>query len=393
MSADGSDDSAKLERFAFFLPDMRGGGAERIALNIIRNFVGRGYEVDLVLVKAGGELLELLPPEVKVFDLKAARFAAALVPFARYLRQRAPHAVQVRMWPLTVIALLGRMLARSPARIVTSDHAFLSRQFGYSSRTLHMLKWTTRWLYPRADVRILVSSGAADDLARLSGLERDSLTVVYNPVPPIPRPAASAEIEALWGESGARIITVGTLKPEKNHKLLISSFALLRQRRPARLMILGEGSLRPQLEAHAAREGVAEDVLLPGFARDPSPHMAAADLFVLSSDYEGFGNVLVEAMHLGLKIVTTDAPSGPAEIVANGRYGKLVPCDDEVALSEAMTAALDEAHNPEAQQARAEELSGPSIFDHYLELMLGAPAEAASRRPAIDPAGSAVPET
>jgi glycosyltransferase involved in cell wall biosynthesis len=356
---------------AFFLPDMRGGGAERIALNIIRAFVERGLEVDLVLVKAEGELLPLLPPAVRVIDLRSRRLAAAVLPFARYLRRRRPFAVQARMWPLTVVAVLGRLLARSSARLIVSDHTVLSHQYGDDPRRMRALKWTTRLFYPLADARLLVSEGAADDLARLSGLARDTLTVVYNPVPPIPAPRVVAGVEAMWGEGGSRIISIGALKAEKNHLLLISGFARLRRRRAARLVILGEGELRPALEAHARAEGVEDDVLLPGFVSEPWPYLGSADLFVLSSDFEGFGNVLVEAMRLGLRVVTTDAPTGPAEIVAGGRFGRLVRRGDPKALADAMDAALDEVPQPERQRARADELSGEEPLRRYFDLMTG----------------------
>jgi glycosyltransferase involved in cell wall biosynthesis len=362
------------KRIAFLLPNLRGGGAERVAVNLARSFLDRGFAVDMVLACAEGELLPLLPSEVTVVDLKAKRFRSALLPLARYLRQRRPDALQARMWPLTVIAILARRLARVSTRLVVSDHIALSRQYGHAATTFAVLKATTRWLYPSADVRLLVSEGAADDLAALSGLPRDSLEVVYNLIPPLPAPspAAQGEADALWASDGAvRIISVGTLKHQKNHALLIRAFALLRREQRARLMIVGEGECRGELIALAAAEGVADDVLLPGFRREPWPLVATADLFVLSSDYEGFGNVLIEAMRLGVRVVTTNCPSGPAEIIDHGRYGQLVPPQDAAALAEGMKRALAADHDPELLRRRADTISGSTVVDRYLELLLG----------------------
>jgi glycosyltransferase involved in cell wall biosynthesis len=228
--------------------------------------------------------------------------------------------------------------------------------------------------YPLADARIVVAKEAADDLARISGVDRRSLEVVYNPVGEPPADVGTTrEIEALWGEAERRIITVGSLKAQKNQQLLIRSFTRAFKGRSVKLMILGQGELRPSLEALAAELGVSDQVLLPGFATDPWSYYASADLFALSSDYEGYPLVLIEALRSGLTIVSTDCESGPREILDGGRYGRLVPVGDEEALSDAMKEALDRPQDSATLRARAETLSGQSTSDRYLELMLGEP--------------------
>ena len=362
-------------RLAFFLPDMRPGGAERVALRLIEDFVKAGYEVDLVLLQKIGELLPLLPPQVQIFDLAAGRVRAGLWPLVRYLRRRQPAAMQISMWPLTILGILAHRLARSKARIVTSDHSTLSKHFPPSKALVYRsLAWSVRLFYPLADARIIVSNDAADDLARISGIARSSIEVVYNPVgePPTdfgPRP----EIEAAWGDAERRILTVGTIKAEKNQRLLIQAFKSAFGGEPVRLMILGQGDLRPELEAFAAELGIAEQVSFPGFTPHPWPYYASADLFVLSSDYEGYPLVLIEAMRSGLPVVSTDCESGPREILDGGRYGALVPVGDAPALAEAMKDALACPKNAEVLRARAEQLSGQSTSDRYLQLMLGEP--------------------
>jgi glycosyltransferase involved in cell wall biosynthesis len=358
------------ERIAFLLPDLRGGGAERVALTLVRDFLGRGHPVDLVLVRAEGELLPLVPSAAEIVDLKARRLLAAILPLARYLRRRRPVGLQARMWPLTVIAILARLVARSKTRIVTSDHVALTEQYGHLRTTFASLKATVRAFYPLADARVVVSSGAADDLARISGIPRDRFTVIHNPVPP----AVSTKdpgIEALWGGAELRIVTAGTLKPQKNQALLIDAFARVRGRRNARLMLVGDGELRGELERQVEAEGLAGEVIFTGFVRNPSDYVATANLFVLSSDYEGFGNVLVEAMRLGVPVVSTDCRSGPSEILGEGRFGRLVPCGDAAALAEAIEASLDSPTPPELLHAQADAISGQRSIDRYLELLLG----------------------
>jgi glycosyltransferase involved in cell wall biosynthesis len=350
---------------------MAGGGAERVTLTLLNYFSSQGHEVDLVLCQAQGELLDLVPPQIQIVELKARKMRQALWPLVRYLRKRRPDAMQVSMWPLTVIAVAARVLARTRTRLMVVDHAALSRQYRRGMKR-QSLRWTIRLLYPLANVRALVSSAAADDLARLSGIRRESIDVVHNPLQLGQISGTSEAVEALWGDADERILSVGTLKEQKNHALLLDAFALLIRKRPsARLMIVGEGPLRLELESRAASLGIPDHVLMPGFALDPAPYYSSAHLFVLSSDYEGLPVVLVEALNAGLRVVSTDCLSGPREILDNGRYGALVPCSDPEALSQAMDGALAAPVHPETLRKRAIELSGPGPVSRYLELMLG----------------------
>jgi glycosyltransferase involved in cell wall biosynthesis len=358
-------------KLAFLLPNMSGGGAERVALRLMEDFVGAGHEVDLLLMAAQGELLQALPPSIRVIDLKAPRIRNVVRPLYDYLRRERPDAIQILMWPLTVAGVIAHRLARSDARLVVADHTILSRHYGYfGALRRRLMAASIRLFYPLADARVAVSSGAADDLVRLASLDRAAIEVVYNPVAHRPEGAAGGT-SAIWGESETRILTVGNLKPEKNHALLIRAFARAFRGKSACLAILGEGAMRSELEAVAAAEGVSDRLLAPGFVGDPWPYYATASLFALSSDYEGFGNVIVEAMRCGLPIVSTDCESGPREILDDGRYGRLVPVGDEAAFAGALNDALAAPPDPAAQMARAELLSGQNTSDRYLALMLG----------------------
>jgi len=364
-------DKTKAQRLAFVLSNLRGGGAERVAVTLINDFVARGHHIDLLLLDARGELLPLLPEAVRIIDLKAKRIRNAVSGIASYLRREKPDGIQVSMWSLTIAGILAHRLSGSQARLVVSDHAAMSKQhehWGWLRRVF--LKWSIRLLYPLADARIVVAHGAANDLAVLSGLPRQLFEVVYNPVyPPGFTSQPACDVDALWGGTGPRIINVGQMKPQKNQMLLLDAFARLTDQRNARLMILGEGELRGELEAHAAKLGIAGRVTMPGFKVDPTAFYSSADLFVLSSDYEGYPVVLIEAMRSGLSIVSTDCVSGPTEILENGKFGRLVPCGDADRLATAMTEELAVPRDSERLKARAEELSGAHTADRYLELM------------------------
>jgi glycosyltransferase involved in cell wall biosynthesis len=359
------------KKLALLLPNLGGGGAERVALRLAAEFVARGHQVDLVVLQAEGELVQQLPAGVRLVDLAAARIRNGLWPLVRYLRQARPDALQALMWPVTVLAIIAHRLARSRARLVTADHTTLSRHFGDLGRLKRLLmNGSIRLFYPMADARVIVSEGAADDLSKLTGLARESIQVIYNPVS-APPPVVPAQADALWTPGSARILTVGNLKEEKNHGLLIRAFARLARERPAQLTILGEGPCRPALTRLAAEEGVVDRVHLPGFRADPSPFYQSAHLFALSSNYEGYPLVLLEAMQCGLQIVSTDCESGPREILDNGRYGALVPCYDVGALASALEEALLSPREPAILRERASQLAGSKIFDAYLHLMVG----------------------
>ena len=205
----------------------------------------------------------------------------------------------------------------------------------------------------------------------MAALERDSIEVIPNPLSiPTDPVARNEEIDSLWGDASVRVLSVGALKPEKNHKLLLEAFADFARERDARLIIVGEGPLRPVLEKLADQMGIAERVCLPGFRADPWPFYASAHLFVLTSQSEGFGNVLVEAMAAGLPIVSTDC-AGPREILDGGKWGALVPVGDRGALTHAMAQSIDVPIDRDSLRARARQYSPDMISNSYLAALLG----------------------
>jgi|TARA_R100000049_G_C1957666_1_gene119973 glycosyltransferase involved in cell wall biosynthesis len=352
------------------LPDLRPGGAERLHVNLAEEWTRSGVSTEFVLRNAVGELLDHLPPSAKVVNLKAARVRNVLSPLIKYLKESKPDAIIAAMWPLTVFAPLAARLAGYKGRVIISEHSPLSIAYGRHGR-LHRLvmRASQRMCYPLADVRVAVSSGIGDDLATLSGLPRKQFTVIHNPAALGKADVNAACPEQLSGRPGPIILTVGTLKPVKRHDLLIEAFARLPASLGAALCILGDGQMREELEQQIDRLGLQGRVLLPGFAVDPGPWYAHSDLFVLSSDYEGFGNVIVEAMEYGLPVVSTDCPVGPTEILEQGLYGRLVPPADIDALTSGMLASLREEPDRDALKRRAKDFSLDAIARLYLDVM------------------------
>ena len=356
------------QRLALFLPDLGGGGAERVGLALLQGFLERGHPVDVVLARRKGALLPMVPAGVEIVDLGTAKLRQVVPPLARYLRERRPHALHAMMWPLPLLAMVARAIARVDTRIIGSEHTTLSAMpHGLRHRVVRAL---TRRAYLRADGLVAVSAGVADDLSAFLAIPRDRITVIHNP---LSLPASLPHPAMRWPAGTKRILAVGALKVEKNYPLLLRALARVRERVPASLLILGEGPLRGTIERQIADLGLSDAVVLAGFDTDPWPYYAAADLFALSSDCEGLPTVLIEALHAGLPIVSTDCPSGPREILVGGTYGALTPCGDERALADAMVRRLkdDRIMSDGRLKARARDLSGVGPLQDHLALMTG----------------------
>ena len=272
------------------------------------------------------------------------------------------------------------------------EHVTLSKSEIRKS-PLHFLalRISMRMLAPFADARVTVSEGVADDLARSTGLPREAFSTIYNPIVQGVPPRRDALLGG--GSLGIPLIlNVGTLKAQKDQATLLRAFAILASEMDVKLLILGEGELRSELEALAAKLGIADRVSMPGFTSDPSQAYNSASLFVLSSAWEGFGNVVVEALEHGVPVVSTDCPSGPREILEDGRWGTLVPIRDPQALANAMRDALSQAHDHEALKRRAGDFSVAKAADAYLDLLLpswrqtGLPST--HEKVAMEPAGN-----
>ena len=357
-------------RIAVLLPALRPGGAERMSVHMARKWLAQGISVDFVLQQARGELLHQLPGTARVIDLSADRARNVMLPLCQYLRRQRPDALRAAMWPLTVIAPLAAKVAGFHGRVVISEHAPQSLSYAGKGRSHgFLMRLSMRCLYPWADARIGVSSGVVEDMASLSGMRSESFVRIHNPA------AVGRVLERSKGGlpipngGGPLVLSVGTLTAVKRHDLLIEAFALL-DHPSARLCILGDGVERERLEALVCALGLQSKVFLVGYQSDPTPWYANADLFVLSSAHEGFGNVIVEALEQGTPVVSTDCPSGPREILEDGKYGALVPVSDAGALAVAMQASLSAQHDRAALMRRANDFSVDKAADAYLKLLI-----------------------
>jgi glycosyltransferase involved in cell wall biosynthesis len=362
------------ERVAFFLPSLLGGGAERVVLGLAGDFAQQEISVDLVLAAAEGPYLADVHPRVRLIDLKAGRVLASLLPLIRYLRAERPAAMLSTLDHANVVALWAKRLARVPTRLWVREASTHSQTYRHpavlrANAVSFLMGYSYRW----AEGVIAPSHDAAADLARYVSLREGALHVICNPVI---RPAltqqACAPVEHPWFAPGALplVLSVGRLSEAKDFATLIRAFAQVRRQTHARLVILGEGELRVQLESLVQSLGLARDVLLPGFVANPYAYMARASVYVLSSRWEGLPNALIEALALGTPVVATDCESGPREILDNGRYGRLVPVGDTEALAAAVTEVLTRREKAAPDAAFMQRFSADACVARYRELLL-----------------------
>lgn len=362
----------KPHPIAVYIPSLRGGGAERVMLTLANGFAQRGHTVDLVLVQAEGPYLSEVSSSVRVVDLGAGRVMRSLPRLVRYLQNETPVALVSALNYANIVAVAAHRLAASHARLIVTEHSTLS--VALKNTTKHRARWLPRlmrWMYPLADAVVAVSNGVRDDLAAEIGLPRERIHTVYNPVVSTRLLARSREPAShpWFGPNQPPVVLgVGRLTVEKDFATLIRAFARVRRERDARLMILGEGELRDDLETLVRSLGLERDVALPGFVDNPYAYMRQASVFVLSSRWEGLPTVLIEAMACGTPVVATDCPSGPSEILEEGRWGRLTPVGDVEALAEAIMETLDAPEHPDVAR-RAQDFSAERAVDEYLRLL------------------------
>jgi glycosyltransferase involved in cell wall biosynthesis len=387
---------------AIFLRSLAGGGgAERVVVTLANALAERGCRVDLVLGRDEGSFLDAVAADVHVVGLGGGSWPATLrfaladpararrlytwtpprvlscVPaLARYLRRARPDAMLTGLNYTNLTALWARQRAAVPTRMVLVEHNTLSMRAAHGPPRLRDLPGKVRRFYPEAAALVAVSDGVAEDLARVLRIPRPRIRTIYNPVVSDELAALAEEpLDHPWFAPGQPpvVLAVGKLRPQKDLPTLLEAFAQLRRRRPARLLVLGEGPLRSRLEARVRALGLEGDVALPGFQRNPFAFMRRSAAFALSSRWEGLPTALIEAMACGCPVVATDCPSGPAEILDKGALGPLVPVGDAPALARALEALLDAPTPPERLRGRAALFSVERSVGQYLEV-LGAAA-------------------
>jgi len=342
-----------LKTITFLLASLRGGGAERVILTIAKGLSDKGYKVDIVLVKAEGEYLEQVHQNIHLVDLKSNRAIFCIPKLIKYFRQENPAVVFSSLPHVSLATLIAHTLAISKSHVFLIEHNTLSLSVKNSNTAKgKMLPLFMKLFYPISSGIIAVSEGVASDLVSILKISRERIQVIYNPV--VTNSILELSMEPskhpwLGNNQPPVVLGVGRLTYAKNFQLLIRSFAKVRDTLAARLIILGDGPDRPELEHLVETLNLSENVSMPGFVENPYAYYRNASVFVLSSRWEGLPTVLIEALACGTHVISTDCPSGPREILEHGRWGTLVQCPNESKLAHAISDVLVTSMPPVGQ--------------------------------------------
>lgn len=365
-------DVKPTKRLAVLISFSGDGGVERMVTNLCAEFA-KHVQVDLLAIKAGGGHVSRIPSSVNVIHLKARHAWTSVPEIERYLREQRPDALLVAKDRAGRAAIKARRRAGLALplwiRLGTNLSAALERKDALS-RWLRV--FPMRRLYPLASGVVAVSEGVKEDTQRVTGLPAERIVVIRNPVitPRLAEQAADPVPHPWLADKAVPVIIgMGRLTKQKDFPTLVRAFAALQSELPSRLIILGEGRDRAALEVLARELDVQDNVHLAGFQSNPYAWLARADLFVLSSAWEGSPNALTEALALGLPSVSTDCPSGPREILDGGRYGPLIPVGDAAAMTQAMRETLRNPLPADRLRAAVDEYRAETSARRYLELL------------------------
>lgn len=332
----------------FVLKDLTGGGAERMVMRLAAGVAESGVDTELVVFSQSGEFIAELPSHLKMVNLQRKSARQAILPLAAYLRKHQPTAIFTTLRHTAIAVALSHQLTNRSARLIIRESNHLG-QLTVPSKTLRsqLFSAAVRWAYRQADTLTAVSNALREELRAFVGpIRKKGPKVVtrYNPVigkdfiesslhsPPQSVRRSSSEMPL--------IVTAGRLVPQKDHQTLLKAIRLVANDQPVRVVVFGEGPLRGALQEQCAELGLDNHVSFPGFSLDWLTTLAAADMFVLSSRWEGLPGVLIQALALQIPVVSTDCPTGPAEILENGKWGILTPVGEAEALAQGIRDTL-----------------------------------------------------
>ena len=332
-----------------------------------------GYQVDLLVVDDTGELRASVPSELNKISCGKNRVILAFVEILKYLRQVKPMVILTALPHLSIVTICAKTVGRIDTAVIVTEHNTLSQSVRFSTGLkTRCLPWLMRFFYRFASSVVAVSDGVGADLQKMVGLKTDQLVVIPNPVITHKLIQQSYEQPAhSWFEAPNQqiILGVGRLTIAKDLENLIRSQAIVRRKVPAKLVILGKGPQLSSIKSLIVKLGLNDEVSLCGFLDNPYSLMRNCSVFVLSSRWEGLPTVLIEALACGAKVVSTDCPSGPYEILNGGELGTLVPCSNPEALASAILGALTDSTRASAHYS-LDRYSARSVGREYCKLVL-----------------------
>lgn len=360
----------RLNRYTFLLPNLNGGGAERVVIQIANSFSNLGFPVDLVLLQKKGVLLSEVSSPVNIVDLDCSNMYLGLPKMVFYLKKVKPDVLFATLEFTSLISLLAQKISRVKTRVVIRVAVAVSQHKRSRFKKIIERKMIS-FMYPWAHKIIAVSRDTKRDLIEFTHLSAEKIKTIYNPVVSqemLEKANLTPSHEYYQIGQPPIILGVGRLTRQKDFATLIRAFDIVHKQIPARLLILGEGDDRAELEALIHSLNLEGEVDLPGYEINPYTYMKNSAVFVLSSRWEGLPNALIQSLACGCPVVSTNCPTGPMEILDGGKYGHLVPVGDAGALAQAILQSLRGDHRKPPDEW-LEQFRVEPVIQQYLEIM------------------------
>ena len=364
-------------KIVFFLWGFGRGGAEIVVFNLSNYLSDRGHDVHILTINSKDQLSQRLNTKVRFTTFNKTRIMGSLIPVIRFMRTENIDCFVANIWPLTIIAVMASFFCPGFRRkLFLIEHANLGEE-SKQEQSSKLFKLSQRlsifFLHNQAYKVIAVSNGVREDLIS-KGLKREKTKVIYNPAYPnlAEDKVHCEEGKKKWfNQDCLKISAVGHLKKSKDYPNLINAIDILKNEKKinCQLIIAGEGPEINNIEDLIHQKKLTNEITLVGYISNPLSLIEESDLFVLSSSYEGFGMVIVEALSLGKTLVSTNCPSGPSEIIGDNEFGYLCRVDNPSDLAAKIEYAKENNIDPEKLINRSKEFSLDKIGPLYEELL------------------------
>lgn len=364
------------KKIAVFTQDFMGGGAERMMINLANGMADKGHTVDLIVVRNHGPYKNLIDSNINIVTLGGKKVLFSIWGLTRYLKKEKPEILYSTLKHVNIAAILANKLSGNKTKTVIREACHLLTT-GNKQILQKIAYCLVPIFYKKADAIVAVSEGVAESIVEYCNIPFDRIHILPNPSVTNELIEKSKKLpkHPFFNNKNTKVILgVGRLTYQKNFDHLIKAFSLLQKEseQNIKLIILGDGEDRSMLEKLVRDLNLHESVSLPGFVDNPYSYMKKASLFVLSSRFEGSPNVLVEAMACGTPVISTDCPSGPKQILDDGKFGLLIPINDKKKLSDAMNHSIQLENNQEHMkklQERAMDYHVDRSVEEYLSVL------------------------
>jgi len=358
-----------MSLISIIIPDFSGGGAEKVMITLVNSFNSQGYNVDLVVFNKRGEFLCDVHHEINIVDLSSERALFSIYSLVRYINNKRPEVVLSALTHVNIISIIAKIFSKVDFKLVISEHAVVST-ISNNAKGLRekLFPFFMRVFYRFSDEIVVVSNAVSNDVARITGLDSKKITTIYNPID-IERINNNVKKSYTIKKSNYQIIGIGRFSPEKDFITLIKAFYYVQKKIDACLVLLGEGDEYSKIKQCIQKYELDNSVSMRGFIERPEQYIKQSDVLCVSSISEGFGNVIVEALALGVPVVSTDC-GGPREILEDGLYGKLVPIGDYKKMAQEIIQTITSCRGVPPITNLENRFGLSTISSKYLEVLI-----------------------